>query len=381
MAYGQTHTAIIPTVSSTLGPTYATNINSVLTEMRVTLDAKVTPAGMDMNADLSLRSGATYYGIKDAHRVSLYAQPTALSAVTYPTSLYTNSDGTLYYNDSAGNQIAITTTAGAVAGAAGNITGLASPASIVWNSGASDYEFYATATTFADLKARNILLNDGDTNFLQMIAPAMAADYSLTWPAALPPAVTSLLSVTTAGIMAYTATPTVTTLTTTGALSVGTTSTFTGKATFSVEFAHPQRTRHITPMEMASDNTNFTHVSDNNARQVFSTAGDLFIPLQMQEGERLDSITIWITTSATAGTRYFDIGYYNTGVSAWTYPFGGYRETTATAGTRQAVTLNNTDITVSNPTTSGVGAGFLLLKILGIAGDQVHGVRVNFTRA
>jgi hypothetical protein len=126
-------------------------INAVLTEIRATLDAKVTPAGLDVNADLSLRSGGTRYGLTDAHRVSLFNQASALSAATYPSAVYSLS-GELYYNDASGNQIAITAGGAVNVSATGGITGAGygtGGVEVNWDAGATSYHFYSAAATYA----------------------------------------------------------------------------------------------------------------------------------------------------------------------------------------------------------------------------------------
>lgn len=224
-AYGQAATQALPVVNSTFGPTYATMINAALSELRATLGAKVTPAGIDVNADLSLRSGASYYGLINAHRVGLNTQAAGLSAATYPGALYAGVGGELFYNDSAGNQVALTL-AGSVTGAAGNIDGTgygATGVSITWDAANALYSLFSGAGTYADAKIDDLLLNDGDTNFLRMTASAMASDYTLTWPAAVPASSNSVITVSTAGALAFSATPTLTSVTTTGVGVIGST--------------------------------------------------------------------------------------------------------------------------------------------------------------
>lgn len=221
MAYGQSHTQTIPTVGQTAGDDFATMINAVLTEMRATLDAKVTPAGIDVNADLSMRSGATYYGLKDVHRVSLRSHSAALAAEDYPSAAYVF-DGDLYFNDADGNQIALTS-GGAIAGSSGSITGsgYGTPVEVNWDSGATLYHFYSAASTYSDIRVRGLRLDDASSNAIRLLAPSLGADYTLTFPNAVPAANNSVVQVSTAGAMSWTDSPTVTSLTTTDDVTVG----------------------------------------------------------------------------------------------------------------------------------------------------------------
>lgn len=376
MAYGQPHVETIPTVSVTEGEEFATMVNAVLTEMRATLDAKVTPAGIDINADLSMRSGGTRYGLTNTHRVSLYQQPSNLAAATYPAALYASSAGELYFNDASGNQVALTN-AGSIAGSPGSITGAgygSGGVAVDWDSGAGDYHFYSAAATYADIKAGNVLLNDADTNFIRLDAPALAADYTLIFPNALP-ASTSLLSSTSGGQLAFTRDPTLDTLTLTG------TSSFGGKATFSVEYAHPQRTQQVTALEMRVDSSVGALVLTGTDPHIdMSGAGSVYIPVTVNEGERLEQVVVWITASAGAGNRTAEIGYWNNTVGVFTYPGGAYAQTETTTSARYAITLNNTDITVSNPSGAGTAVGLLIVALALRSGDQVHGARLQYSR-
>jgi hypothetical protein len=234
MAYGQTHTQPLPTVGATAGTTYATYINAVLSEIRTTLDAKVTPAGMDMSADLSMRSGADYYGVTNAHRLGLYSQAAALSAGTYPTALYA-AGGNLYFNDDSGNQIQVTSAGAVNVASAGGITSAggygSSGVEVNWDT--SLYHFYSAASTYSDIRVRGVKLDDTSANWIRLLAPSLSADYTITFPAAVPATNNTVVACSTTGTLTFTATPTVTSLTTTGAVSVGTTLGVTGAATLS----------------------------------------------------------------------------------------------------------------------------------------------------
>jgi hypothetical protein len=374
VAYGQEHTVEIPTVSITEGEDYATMVNAVLTEIRATLDAKVTPAGIDINADLSLRSGGTRYGVKDVHRVSLYQQPSNLAAATYPAALYASSGGELYFNDAAGNQVALTN-GGSIAATPGSITDLVAPASVVWDSGSSDYHFYRAAATYADIAAGNVLLNDEDSNFIRLDAPALAADYTLEFPNALP-ASASLLVATpsgSTGTLSFSRDITLDTLTLTGTSSVG------GKMTFSTEYAHPQRIQHVTALECFVGGA--TAATGANPHIIATANGQtVTIPIRLTEGDRLEEITIWIQTSANAGTRTLDIAYWNDLVGTWQFPAGAYAQTTTVTSTRFALTLNLTDITIGNPAMGGVGNGFVLAFFTMRLSDEFWGARIKYSR-
>ncbi len=229
MGYGNEPTAEMPVVGSTPRTEWATLLVDAIDELREILAAKVTPAGIDINATLSMRSGASFYGIEDLAYAKLYAQPTNLAAATYPGALYRSLAGELYYNDAAGNQIALTSS-GAVAGTAGSLTGVgygASGVEVTWVAAAGDYEMRsgAGANDFADIKVDDVLLNDGSGNYLSLAVGSMASDFTLILPAAVPASNNTLMTFSVSGsdvTASFSGTPTVTSLTATGAVSSAT---------------------------------------------------------------------------------------------------------------------------------------------------------------
>lgn len=200
MPYGQTHTETIPTVSVTVGPTYAAGVNACLEEIRATLDAKVTPAGFDVNAALSFLSGGTNYPVTNLERANFQNKGAAISASVYPNALYVV-NGDLYYNDNSGNQVRIINAGALNISATGGITGSgygSGSVEVNWSAGDSAYKLKSGASSYASAWMNDLYLNDGDTNFVRITAQAMGADYALTLPAALPGS-TQILQVSSSG--------------------------------------------------------------------------------------------------------------------------------------------------------------------------------------
>ena len=201
-------TLTLPTVGVTAGPAYATQINAALTvvdghDHSTGSGVQITPAGININADLSINS----MNVTDVKTVRFTAQPSALAG-TSPNlaALYVVNDD-LYYNDGLGNQVAITAS-GAVAGAPGNITNLVAPASVTYTSGgAPNYKFMSTATESANLDAASLLIRNpgvAATYALTLQAPTLVNNYSVTLP--ILPASASFLQIDSSGVI--TATPT-----------------------------------------------------------------------------------------------------------------------------------------------------------------------------
>ncbi len=218
MSYGTSLGITLPTVGVTVGPTWATNLNTALSSIIAVLETKVTPAGMDINADLSYRSAGTSYRAKDVKAVSLTNQDSTLAAGTYPTTLFTSdSDGELYFNDNAGRQVQVTSNGSVNVSTSGGITGSGygtASVEVNWDSGSSTYRMRdgAAADDFAHVEVDDVKLNDGSAHTLTVAAPAMAADYTFTLPAAVPAASNTILQMATSG--AVTASNTVGSITT-----------------------------------------------------------------------------------------------------------------------------------------------------------------------
>lgn len=107
MSYGQSLGLTLPTVSSTVGPTYATQINAALQALIDVLEAKVTPAGIDISSDLSMKSGTVYSAITNASKVNFQDKTSSFSATTNPECIYVKNDE-LWFNDGNANAVQLT---------------------------------------------------------------------------------------------------------------------------------------------------------------------------------------------------------------------------------------------------------------------------------
>ena len=233
--YGQAHTETIPTVETTVGPDYAEQINACIEEIRDTLDAKVTPAGIDLNANLDFLNSATYRAAVNIERANFQNKGALISSATYPTALFVKS-GELYYNDAAGLQVQLTNAGAVNITGTGGITGTGygtGSVEVNWSAADGAYKLKsgAGANDYAHAWLDDIYLNDDSGNFLRVGVGAMASDYTLTLPAAVPASTLPLLMdtsgvVTTSGTLAN-----LVAITTSGAAVIGTTLGVTGLIT------------------------------------------------------------------------------------------------------------------------------------------------------
>lgn len=174
----------LPTISQTVGPTYAVEINNDLS----TLDghnhtpgsgSQIPTSGLNINSDLSF-NGVNATTLRSTRFSS---QSSVLSLGTDLRCLYSVS-ADLYYNDGSGNNIRLTQSGG-VAGSPGSISGLASPASATYSSGISTFIWQSNVNTPANLDAGSIILrnNTAGSNGLTLSPPSLGTNYTLTLPA------------------------------------------------------------------------------------------------------------------------------------------------------------------------------------------------------
>lgn len=190
----------IPSVGSQPGPDYADNVNTSLD----LIDAHdhtpgrgtpVTPSGLNINATLAfLSNDAT-----QLRSARFTAQSAPIAAAADLGCVYV-SGVDLYFNDVSGNQIRLTQ-GGSIVGASGSITGLVAPASCSYSAITGTFTFQSDVATPAVLDAGSVIIRKvtaSGKGITMTAASAIAADYTLTLPAA-PPASTKILTMDTSG--------------------------------------------------------------------------------------------------------------------------------------------------------------------------------------
>lgn len=173
----------VPIVSQAPGPEWATLLNDCLTvidthDHSTGSGVPITPAGLNINSDLSINSNSLIL----VHRTN-YQNLTSTLATTNTNSIYVV-NGDLWYNDNASHQIRITQN-GNVTGAAGNITGLVSPASASYVAISQTFVWQSDVNQPANMDAASYILRNlvANSKGLTLSPPtAMAADYTLVLP-------------------------------------------------------------------------------------------------------------------------------------------------------------------------------------------------------
>ena len=197
---------LLPIVSTTIGPLWASEINNAL----ILVDehdhspgkgVPVTSAGISLNGDLPFNSynATTIRSTRYINNLTPLALPSDLSAIYV-------SGGNLYYNNEIGQQVQITAGAGLNAASIGAIGGDygTSTASVFYTSATQTFTFWQDANTPAILDTGPIILRPTTVSpfGITLQAPtAIAADYTVTLPLSAP-ASTKILTMDSTGTVA-----------------------------------------------------------------------------------------------------------------------------------------------------------------------------------
>lgn len=181
---------IIPGVGTEPGPTWASDLNSSLGILdqhnhSAGQGVPITPAGMNINADLSINNN----NLTLLKTVNFNSQLSFIPGIAPNLGCIYVAGNELYYNDESGNVVQITNV-GSVNAGAGSITGLPSgTASASYSAGSQTFIWQSATSTAANMDMGSITLREVSpgANGITISSPgSLAADYSLTLPAALP---------------------------------------------------------------------------------------------------------------------------------------------------------------------------------------------------
>lgn len=200
----------LPDVSVTLGPTWASQINSDLTLLdqhnhipSANGGVPITSAALQIDGDVAFdtvfpagvaATGLSYLGLL-----------APVGSLNVATRIYSDTAGDLYYDNAAGAAVRVTNGPN-VAGTQGSITNLTSPAGANWNSLTSTFEWTSNANTGAGMDSGPVTIRDGSTgSYGVTLIPAsdMAASYTLTFPSSAPASQTILTA--NAGVSSFAA--------------------------------------------------------------------------------------------------------------------------------------------------------------------------------
>lgn len=144
---------------------------------------QVPSSGIGINADLSF-AGYRPYNLKCA---SFTSQTGSLTAATNKPCIYVL-NGELRYIDSSSNDVQITNS-GSVAGSAGNISGLVSPAAASFGSGRFTWQSNNSTGVYGIMAHADMELyttTAGVSNKVTVKSPVLSSSYTLTLPTGAP---------------------------------------------------------------------------------------------------------------------------------------------------------------------------------------------------
>lgn len=189
----------VPVVGTTPGPDWANNINSCMSSIdshdhTPGHGVQISSDSLDISSDLSLNNNS----LIDTKSVTFNAQP----SFSTRQAIYVISPD-LIYNDANGNTIRITQN-GSVSGSSGTITGLPSgTASASYQSVGGTFQFQSSTNTPANITGASVSIAQQTTspNTITLKSPnSLGASYNVTFPASVP-SFTSLLSMSTSGVL------------------------------------------------------------------------------------------------------------------------------------------------------------------------------------
>lgn len=209
LAFGSTITTsnmglILPVPGSESGPTWAQLLNTAFTSIdshnhTPGSGARVPTAGLNINADLPMGN----YNLS-LPRATLYTnQAGTLSTTADKNSVYVV-NGDLYYNNSAGTAVQVTSGGAVNVAGSGNISGMGSTtAAVTYSNITKNFTFTQSSGVTADLSVGkvNVYEDVASSNPITIQSPAgVGSAYSITLPAAVP-ASTKILTMTSAGVV------------------------------------------------------------------------------------------------------------------------------------------------------------------------------------
>lgn len=178
---------IVPVVSQTIGPEYASQVNESLDlvdqhDHSTGQGVPITPDGLSISSDLPFNSNNAT--LLRTTRFSAQSSPLSTGSNSADVGCVYVSGSDLYYNDTSGNQVRLTQSGG-VAGSPGSITNLTSPASAAYVSATQSFVWQSNTNVAANLDARSVIFRNSTVSSfgVSVDAPAgLATDYNLVLP-------------------------------------------------------------------------------------------------------------------------------------------------------------------------------------------------------
>jgi len=340
----------LPTVSTTPGPQWASDINTALS----TVDShnhtsgngvQIPSSGININGDLTFNS----YNATTLRSVRFASNPSVLSLGTDLGCLY-NVNGNLYWNSGAGAQVQLTIGGALNATSIGGIGGdyATSTASVFYTSLANTFTFWRSNNVNATLDVGSVKVRFPSAGAFYVglnASNSMATNIDLTLPVALP-ASQSFMTLDSGGNIA---------------------APWTVDGT-SIKIVSNQLTASVVSGEHAWELNGAYAALSYPQNDIDST---FFAPYNLT----ITGIWIYTATNGTTGTTEFDLKYK-------TSPSGSWATIFSTTGKIAATTTLSAGALTSSGTVATValnGHGFVTGDSITIAGATPAGYNGTFT--
>ena len=284
--YGDSISTAVPSVGDS-ETTASANVATLLEEFKTRLQNKITQGEIQLSAALDFSS-------QGADNLAYVELVTRGSAPTTRETLYTkNVAGVdeLFYQDSAGQEVQVSSNGALRISATGAITGAgygAGGVEVAWNAAGNAYQFKlgAGSDDYAAVVADTVQIRDGSNHKITLDSPSLAADYTLELPSGPPASGSQLLAMNSSGVVALTPTlPSAErylTIDNTGAL-----------ATTQNGLSYAEVRRHASLAAFSGSGWNYSVGDVRNSTTANSTVD---LPLPVVSGERLQTLYYSVRT-------------------------------------------------------------------------------------
>jgi|GEM_PF-6239301 len=197
---------ILPVPGTEPGPAWAQELNTALGVVdshnhSPGSGVQVPSAGININADLACNN----YNLSLPRSIMFTNQTSTLSGTNDKSNVYVY-NGDLWYNNSSGTAVQVTSGSAVNVAGSGNISGMgATTAAVTYSNTTKTFTFTQSSGVTADIAAGsyNLYQDVSSANPVTLKSPASLANaYTITFPTSLPGSGTKICTITSAGQMA-----------------------------------------------------------------------------------------------------------------------------------------------------------------------------------
>lgn len=345
MAYGDPLGITLPTVGTTIGPDYATEINAAIQALIDRLETKVTEAGILIGGTLDMNSNA----IDEVTSLQVDNLGAPLSGAPNARRLHM-SGGEWYMTDNAGNAVQITSggslNAASIGGIGGDYGG-SDPALVSYVDATGLYLFTTDPGVEARIQTRGIIFERSGGGTAEIQGPASGTlSPIISLPNAYGSSGLNVFTINgTTGVVTFTQTLsdlTVTNLTVGTQLDHGS----------SNEVFSSERIRTMPPAQGQGPEAGFLATGGPYRSQAADV--EFLFPIALRVGDRLKSVNVYVEKQNTSVMS----------VKVWHVTSGGTTQTQlGSTGTSSAAATGTEEVSVTGLTTVLAEDAFLWIEV------------------